>query len=191
MNNSSPSQRQFTCWTIIYFGVFYKISPRLAHTLSCSISYLFYHIFISIWGYSFLFFPPTNHPTLNAVNICRVSQTVGASVSQQYRTTSVTMLQCLDFSWTWACILNWPLMNFQLDNWQNAAHERVWGHPRGARELEHATRARAATSSPIPISSSVPNETSTSIACPFAASDWLSLFLSLSVLFPLLHRVKC
>lgn len=91
------------------------------------------------------------------------------------------MLQCLDFSWTWARILNWPLMNFQLDNWQNAAHERVWGHPRGARELEHATRARAATSSPIPISSSVPNETLTSIACPFAASDWLSLFLSLSL----------
>lgn len=173
----------------LFWSILWDISPFSTHTVLqhflLVLPYFHFHMGVSV------FFPPTNHPTLNAVNIYRVSQTVGASVSQQYRTTWVTMLQCLDFSWTWARILNLPLMNFQLDNWQNAAHERVWGHPRGARELEHATRARAATSSPIPIFSPVPNETSASIACPFAASDWLSIFLSLSVLFPLLHRVKC
>lgn len=151
------------------------------HTHSPAAFLTCFMIFSFPYGGIRFFFATTNHPTLNAVNICRASQTVGASIGQQYRTTAVTMLQCLDFSSTLARILNWPLMNFQFDNWQNAAHERVRGHPRGARELEHATRARAATSSPIPISSSVPNETSTSIACPFAASDWLSLSLSFSL----------
>lgn len=87
-------------------------------------------------------------------------------------------------------IFNWPLMNFQFDNWQNAAHERVRGHPRGAQELEHATRKTYGLQFTRSYPASSNRNFSSMFACPFAASD-STFALSLSFLVALLHRVKC
>lgn len=151
-----PGELPATVWAICF-----DFHLTFLRWLECT-----YHIFIL-----FIF-------SLHPVNICTASQTVGAS----WRTLlpCYNIVSAADFSWTSICIFNLPLMNFQFDNWQNAAHEHA--------EATHMRHERARMQS-----SSIP----LGIACRRPASEWLSLFAFLSIesnrieSVPSLVGVKC
>lgn len=71
------------------------------------------------------------------------------SNSQQLAHPGRTMLQCCLGSWflldfgSANCIFNLPLMNFQFDNWQNAAHERAEATHMKAWKTSHAIQSVA------------------------------------------------
>lgn len=112
---------------LLWFSLdFLRSRPCLICTLYIGTYTSYFHFHFHI----IFFFPPQSE-----VNIYRANQTVGSSI--HWNTMNLTILQCcrlvssVDFSWTLLCICicNLALMNFQFDNWQNAAHERVEGHP--------------------------------------------------------------